>query len=69
MIGIPFGIWLAFSRNMNLSGLWLGLTVALIYCAAFTVIICLKTDWQLEVLKVESRLSADKTSADPEDPL
>ncbi|TDL13472.1 MATE efflux family protein [Rickenella mellea] len=60
IIGIPFGIWLAFKRDMNLAGLWVGLTVSLVYSATFGVALCLKTDWQHEVDKVMARLAKDK---------
>ncbi|TBU24333.1 MATE efflux family protein [Dichomitus squalens] len=60
VIGIPFGIWLAFWRDMQLHGLWVGLTVSLVYAAAIGVWICLKTDWEREVEKVRIRLEADQ---------
>jgi len=56
VIGIPFGIWLAFSRHLGLAGLWIGLTVSLVYVATVGVIVCLRTDWDREVKKVEARL-------------
>ncbi|KAI1798396.1 MATE efflux family protein [Ganoderma leucocontextum] len=64
VIGIPFGIWLAFWRNMELDGLWIGLTVSLVYCAAVGVWLCLNTDWEREVEKVRIRLEADRKAAD-----
>jgi len=63
VLGIPFGIWLAFKKDMGLHGLWYGLTLALVYCSAFGVYISLKTDWKREVQKVTDRLEADKGSA------
>ncbi|CDO73899.1 hypothetical protein BN946_scf185016.g56 [Trametes cinnabarina] len=60
VVGIPFGIWLAFWRGMQLHGLWIGLTVSLVYCAAAGVWLCLRTDWNREVEKVRVRLEADK---------
>ena len=60
MIGIPFGIWLAFSHDYALVGLWIGLTVSLVYAAGFGVWICLRTDWDYQVQKVRERLAADK---------
>jgi len=59
IIGIPFGMWLAFKHDMALHGLWIGLTVSLIYCAAIGVMISLKTDWEREVQKVRARLEKD----------
>ncbi|KAH9896671.1 MATE efflux family protein [Cubamyces lactineus] len=60
VVGIPFGIWLAFWRGMQLHGLWVGLTVSLVYCAAVGVWLCLRTDWEREVEKVRVRLEADR---------
>ncbi|KAI9058028.1 MATE efflux family protein [Trametes sanguinea] len=60
VVGIPFGVWLAFWRGMQLHGLWIGLTVSLVYCAAAGVWLCLRTDWNREVEKVRVRLEADK---------
>lgn len=60
--GVPFGIWLAFRRNMGLHGLWYGLTVSLIYGSAVGVWLALKTDWNKEVEKVQKRLEQDKAT-------
>ena len=45
---------------MNLNGLWIGLTVSLVYASMIGVWICLRTDWEREVKKVQDRLEADK---------
>ncbi|CAL1709268.1 unnamed protein product [Somion occarium] len=63
IIGIPFGLWLAFKRDMSLHGLWIGLTVSLVYAATVGVWICLSTDWDREVQKVRERLESDKHAA------
>ena len=55
-MGIPLGIWLAFSHKLGLSGLWLGLTVSLVYVSAVGVLVSLRTDWDREVRKVEAML-------------
>ncbi|KZT10436.1 MATE efflux family protein [Laetiporus sulphureus 93-53] len=60
VIGIPFGLWLTFWRGMQLYGLWIGLTVSLVYCAAIGVWICVRTDWEREVEKVRQRLAIDR---------
>jgi len=60
VIGIPFGIWLTFWRGMQLHGLWIGLTVSLVYCATIGVWICVRTDWEREVEKVRKRVAADQ---------
>lgn len=57
--GIPFGIWLAFSWKQGIEGLWIGLTVSLVYCSVFGTMICLRTDWDREVWKVAERIKAD----------
>lgn len=44
---------------MGLSGLWVGLTVSLVYCAVAGTILALKTDWDREVRKVMERVEAD----------
>ena len=66
--GIPFGVWLAFKRDMALLGLWTGLTISLVYCAAVGVYLCLETDWQYEVQKVLNRLAADKRTNNADEP-
>jgi len=66
IIGIPFGIWLTFKRDMKLYGLWIGLTVSLIYCSAWGVYLCVRTDWKKEVQKVLDRLEAEAKRGDGE---
>lgn len=64
VVGIPFGMWLAFSRDYQLTGLWIGLTIALVYSAGAGVWICLRTDWDRQIQKVRQRLAAEhKASA------
>ncbi|KAH9855642.1 MATE efflux family protein [Lenzites betulinus] len=63
VVGIPFGIWLAFWHGMRLHGLWIGLTVSLVYSAAVGVAISLRTDWEREVEKVRIRLEEDAKPA------
>jgi len=64
LIGIPFGLWLTFKHDMGLAGLWIGLTVSLVYVATIGAYLCLVTDWDREVVKVRERLAADR-KADP----
>ncbi|KAJ7484512.1 MATE efflux family protein [Mycena latifolia] len=59
LIGIPFGIWLAFNRNLGIHGLWIGLTVAAGYCVACGGLMCVRTDWDREVKKVLARINAE----------
>ncbi|KAG6831475.1 hypothetical protein H0H92_010384 [Tricholoma furcatifolium] len=56
IIGIPFGMWLAFRWGMEIYGLWVGLTVSLVYCSFFGTLLCVRTDWDREVWKVMQRL-------------
>ena len=60
ILGIPLGVWLAFSWKMGLSGLWLGLTASLVYCAVFGTYLCLRTNWNAEVKKVLERVERDE---------
>ncbi|KAG2366413.1 hypothetical protein BDR07DRAFT_1274548 [Suillus spraguei] len=60
VIGIPLGLWLAFKQDMQLGGLWCGLTTALFYSSTLGIWICLRTNWKREVEKVAERLAVDK---------
>jgi MATE family multidrug resistance protein len=60
IIGIPLGLWLTFKQNMELSGLWYGLTAALVYGSALGIWLSLTTNWNKEVAKVIERLAVDK---------
>ncbi|KAJ7033193.1 MATE efflux family protein [Mycena alexandri] len=62
VIGIPFGVWLAFNCDLGLHGLWIGLTVSLIYCAVIGTYLCVATDWDHEVRKVVARNNAESKS-------
>ena len=58
--GIPLGIWLAFSWNMGLHGIWIGLSVAIVYSAVVGTYLSLKTDWDCEVKKVVERMEEEE---------
>ncbi|KAJ7581061.1 multidrug/Oligosaccharidyl-lipid/Polysaccharide flippase [Mycena floridula] len=60
IFGIPLGAWLAFNRSMGLQGLWIGLTVSLVYCGVIGTWLCLTTDWDEEVEKVLARIEAEE---------
>jgi len=57
--GIPFGIWLAFDWNLGLHGLWIGLTISLVYSAVLGTLLSVRTDWDREVKKVMERLKEE----------
>ncbi|KAF8079285.1 mate-domain-containing protein [Lyophyllum atratum] len=59
VVGLPLGIWLAFRWNMGLTGLWIGITVALLYCSVVGTILCFRTDWNFEVIKVQDRIAQE----------
>ncbi|KAG0697233.1 MATE efflux family protein [Suillus ampliporus] len=67
VIGIPFGIWLAFKKDMGLVGLWLGLTVSLVYCSAWGIYMCVTADWQKEVTKVLDRMAVETKKVEDDD--
>ncbi|KAF9254647.1 multidrug/Oligosaccharidyl-lipid/Polysaccharide flippase [Marasmius fiardii PR-910] len=67
VIGIPFGIWLAFSLKLGLHGLWIGLTISLIFSAVFGTVMCLRTDWNHEVAKVLERVAQEHKAAQEEE--
>lgn len=50
---------MAFNRHLGLHGLWIGLTVSLVYCAVFGTLLCVRTDWDREVRKVVARVNAE----------
>jgi len=60
IIGIPFGMLLAFKFDVKLPGIWIGLTISLLYCAVLGSWVALKADWQHEVVKVEKRLAEER---------
>ncbi|KAH6900841.1 mate-domain-containing protein [Coprinopsis sp. MPI-PUGE-AT-0042] len=66
IIGIPFGIWLAFRRDMGLHGLWIGLSISLLYSSVFGTIVCLRTDWDRQVEKVVKRMRDEEVQRNAE---
>ncbi|KAJ6469530.1 MATE efflux family protein [Mycena sanguinolenta] len=64
IIGIPFGAFLGFNLNLGLHGLWIGLTVSLVYCAVFGTLLCVRTDWDREVRKVVARIHEERRQDD-----
>jgi len=51
----------------GLRGLWIGLTVSLVYCSIFGSILCLMTDWEHEVERVRARVRAEEGHGLPDD--
>ncbi|KXN80815.1 hypothetical protein AN958_07251 [Leucoagaricus sp. SymC.cos] len=61
MIGIPFGILLAFKYNLKLHGIWTGLAMSLFYCAVLGLwLAVMRADWDWEVEKVKKRIEAER---------
>ncbi|XAR51195.1 hypothetical protein NMG60_11005752 [Bertholletia excelsa] len=56
LVGIPFGILLAFVYHIGGKGLWLGITVALFVQAMLLGIITLCTNWEKEARKANERV-------------
>ena len=56
ILGLPLGIYLAFRWHIGLYGLWIGLTCSLVYCSTIGSWVCIRTDWNKEVVKVIERL-------------
>ena len=66
MIGIPFGVWLAFRRDMGLHGLWIGLSVSLLYSSISGTTVCLRTNWDRQVEKVMKRMRDEEAQRNAE---
>ncbi|KAJ7021691.1 multidrug/Oligosaccharidyl-lipid/Polysaccharide flippase [Mycena alexandri] len=63
LIGIPLGVYLAFTLKLELHGLWIALAGSLLYCAAFGTLLCVRTNWDGEVRKVVARIDAERVKA------
>ena len=62
------GVYLAFKHDMRLWGLWMGLTVALVFTSAIGSLIVLWTDWDREVEKVAETLEDDRKLCEDGEP-
>ncbi|KIJ50987.1 hypothetical protein M422DRAFT_158838, partial [Sphaerobolus stellatus SS14] len=60
IIGIPLALVLAFYFEQGLFGLWVGITIALLYGGVVGVWLCLRTDWAHEVDKVRERIEKER---------
>ncbi|KAF8508260.1 mate-domain-containing protein [Hysterangium stoloniferum] len=63
VIGFPLGLYLTFRLNMGLLGMWVGLTAALVYCSAGGFWLYLRTNWDMEVMKVRNRVEKERQSS------
>lgn len=60
LIGIPIGLALAFTGlHLGLAGLWIGLTIALLFGSLGMFWFISRTNWEWEVEKVQLRMSLD----------
>jgi len=59
-LGIPIGLYCAFSLKLGLLGLWIGLATALILVSIVEVTIILRLDWQLQAQKARDRLAKEE---------
>ncbi|GJN93150.1 hypothetical protein Rhopal_006197-T1 [Rhodotorula paludigena] len=67
LMGIPIGIFLAFSGpKMGLNGLWLGLTVALTFTGVSSTWICWRINWEYEAEQTRIRLGEGKRDEEEE---
>jgi MATE family multidrug resistance protein len=56
--GIPLGVYLTFSHHLGLTGLWIGLSVALLFIAVVLWAVTLGLDWEDEVRQAKKRVGA-----------
>lgn len=52
-------MWLAFKHNYGIYGLWIGLTMSLVYASIAGSWVSLSTDWEREVIKTHARLAEE----------
>jgi MATE family multidrug resistance protein len=60
VIALPLGYYLTFKKDWGLSGLWVGLTLALFLVASSTLTFLYFSDWDAEVKKTQDRVKADE---------
>ena len=51
IIGLPLGYWLCFSGNLGVFGVWIGLTIALVFIAMLVLL-----EWRKDSNRVNARL-------------
>ncbi|KAG8697278.1 hypothetical protein FRC09_007971, partial [Ceratobasidium sp. 395] len=64
ILGIPLGIYLAFTHHLGLGGLWIGLATALAFVAVVLSIVMLRLDWDVQVQEAKERVEAGDGSAE-----
>ena len=63
-LGIPIGLVLTFAIpqwKLGLLGLWLGLSLALLWTSCVGLILCARTKWEEEVGRAKDRLMRGET--------
>lgn len=63
-VGLPIGFYLCFRRELGLAGLWIGLSLALLYSAVCVNWIVARADWEHEVVKAQDRLGVHDATDD-----
>lgn len=66
VVGLPLGIWLTFSPSIpiGLTGIWIGLSIALLYGSIFSVAVVWRADWARGVERVRERLGLSQLPLD-----
>lgn len=57
VVALPMGAWLTFQGGFGLPGMWMGLTTALGLSSIGGLYLTYKTDWDVEVEKVQARMA------------
>jgi multidrug resistance protein, MATE family len=53
IIGLPVGLVCTFKYGLGLTGLWIGLTVGLLFCSVAQLSIISITDWRKQATKAQ----------------